>query len=64
MKKGLRPLGCNSIKETTPAQKFSCEFCEFFQNTDFTEQLWTTASVRYTGSCYFYETEMVLQNLN
>ena len=23
---------------------FSCEFCEIFKNTFFTEQLWTTAS--------------------
>ena len=27
------------------AQVFSCEFCEIFKNTLFTEHLWTTASV-------------------
>ena len=29
---------CNFIKKETPA------FCEIFENTFFTEQLWTTAS--------------------
>ena len=43
---------------------FSCEFCEFFQNTYFTERLSTTASVCYIGSCYFYETKVILHNLN
>ena len=28
------------------AQVFSCEFCETFKNTFFTEHLWTTASER------------------
>ena len=58
------PQGCNSIKKATPTQVFSCEFCEFFQNTYFTERLWTTTSVCYIGSCYFYETKVVLHNLN
>ena len=58
-----RPQGCNSIKKATPIQVFSCEFCKFFQNTYFTERLWTTA-VCYIGSCYFYETKVVLHNLN
>ena len=35
---------CNFIEKETPAQLFFCEFCEFFQNTFFTEHLWTTAS--------------------
>ena len=26
-------------------QVFSCEFCEIFKNTFFTEYLWTTASI-------------------
>ena len=26
------------------AQVFSCEFCEIFKNTFFTEHVWTTAS--------------------
>ena len=36
----------------------------FNQNTYFIEHLWTTAFVRSIGSSYFYETEMVLHNLN
>ena len=28
----------------TPAQVFSCEFCEISKNTFFTEHLWATAS--------------------
>ena len=35
---GLRQLWC------FPVQVFSCEFCEFFKDTFFTEHLWTTAS--------------------
>ena len=34
---------CNIIKDTL-AQVFSCEFCEIFKNTFFTEHLWVTAS--------------------
>ena len=33
-------------KKETLTQLFSCEFCEIFKNTFFTEQLLTTASVR------------------
>ena len=36
---------CNFIKKETLAQVFSCEFCEIFKNTFFTEHLWTTASI-------------------
>ena len=32
------------IKKEARAQAFSCQFCENFQNTFFTEHLWTTAS--------------------
>ena len=39
-----RPQACNFIKKETLAQVFSCEFCEIFYNTFFTEHLWTTAS--------------------
>ena len=39
-------LACNFIKKETLAQVFSCEFCGISKNTFFTEQLWTTASVR------------------
>ena len=35
----------NFIKKETRAQVFSCEFCEIFKNTIFTEHLRTTASV-------------------
>ena len=34
----------NFIKEEILAQMFSCEFCEIFKNTFFTEHLWATAS--------------------
>ena len=36
-------LTCNIIKKKTLAQVFSCEFCEFFKNTFFTEHFRTTA---------------------
>ena len=29
------PKACNFIKKETPAQMFSCEFCEIFKNTYF-----------------------------
>ena len=35
---------CNFIKKETLAQVFSCQFCEIFKNTFFTEYLQTTAS--------------------
>ena len=35
---------CNFIKKETLAQVLSCEFCESFKNTFFTEHLRTTAS--------------------
>ena len=31
------------IKNETLAQVFSCEFCETYKNTFFTEYLWATA---------------------
>ena len=34
----------NFIKKKTLAQLFSCEFCESFKNTSFTEHLWMTVS--------------------
>ena len=37
----LRPV--TLLKKETLAQMFSCEFCEIFKNTFFTEHLWTTA---------------------
>ena len=41
----FKPKACNFIKKETPAQMFSCEFCEIFRNTFFTEHLWKTASI-------------------
>ena len=35
---------CNFIKKETLPLVFSCEFCEFFKNTFFTEHLRATAS--------------------
>ena len=39
-----RSDACNFFKKETLAQVFSCEFCEIFKNTCFTELLWTTDS--------------------
>ena len=36
---------CNFIKKEALAQVFSCEFCEIFKNTFFTEHLRTTTSL-------------------
>ena len=44
----FRPQACNFIKKETVAQVFSCEFCEIFKNTFFTEHLRTTASILWT----------------
>ena len=41
------------IKEETPAQVFSCEFCEISKNTFFTEHLHKTTS-DFTFSLQFY----------
>ena len=38
---------CNFIKKDALAQEFSCEFCEIFKNTFFTEHLWVSVSVKY-----------------
>ena len=35
---------CSFIKKESVAQVFSCEFCEIFKNTFFTEHLRTTYS--------------------
>ena len=34
---------CNFIKKEALGQAFSCEFCEIFEITFLTEQLWTSA---------------------
>ena len=41
---GLR--SATSLKKEAVAQVFSCDFCEIFKNTFFTEHLWATASER------------------
>ena len=40
----LQAWACNFIKKETPAQVFSCEFCEITKNTFFTEHLLATIS--------------------
>ena len=40
-----RPQACNFINKEILVQVFSCEFCEIFKNTFFTEHLRTTASI-------------------
>ena len=42
--KFIRPQACNFIKKETLTQVFSCEFCEIFKNSLFTEHLQATAS--------------------
>ena len=39
---GIRGL---RVKEETLAQVFSCELCDSYKNTGFTEHLWVTAFV-------------------
>ena len=36
-------LSCNFIKEQSPTQGLSYEFCKIFQNNFFTEHFWMTA---------------------
>ena len=43
---------CDFIEKETPTQVLSCEFCEIFKNTKFTEHIWVTAS----QAKRFYET--------
>ena len=50
-------LACNFTKKETPAQLFSCEFCDISKNTFFTEHPWRTASVKgnsFQRSMYFF----------
>ena len=42
--KFIRPQACNFIKKETLTQVFSCEFCEIFKKSLFTEHLQATAS--------------------
>ena len=41
----LEASACNFIKKDSLAQVFSCEFCEIFLDTFFTEHLWAIASM-------------------
>ena len=38
------PEAATRVKKEALTQVFSCEFCEIFKNTFFTEHLWATAS--------------------
>ena len=49
----FRPEACIFIKKETQAQAFSCEFCEIFKNTFFTEHLRTTASIFLHNTSYY-----------
>ena len=40
----IKLQACNFIKKKKLAQVFSCEFCEIFKNSFFTELLWVTSS--------------------
>ena len=53
-----RPEVCKCIKKDNLAQVFSCEFCEIFKNTFFTEYLRTTAS-DFTGKPTDFATETI-----
>ena len=44
LNKRLWPEACNFIKKETLVEVFSCEFCEIFKNTFFTEHPSTTTS--------------------
>ena len=51
-------LMLHHLKKETLAQVFSCEFCEIYKNTLFTEHLWTTAFANHGGinhNLYFYK---------
>ena len=48
---GLR--SATLFKKKILAQVFSCQFCEIFMNTFFTEHLWTTASVDTRLDCQY-----------
>ena len=48
-------MACNFIKKEALAQVFSCEFCEIFKNTFFTEDVWTIASKYKQKLPYMYK---------
>ena len=48
----FQDVGQQLYQKETPAQLSSCEFCETFKKTFFTDHLWTTASVLYYNALY------------
>ena len=55
-----RPQVCIFIKKETLVHVFSCEFCEIFKNTYFTEHLWTKASVDTFGHQFSHMQQLSL----
>ena len=55
----LRPQACNFVKKET-AQVLSCEFCETFKKTFFTEHLWATACLTLSGALWKIRIESVV----
>ena len=43
----------------SPAQVFSCEFCELYKDTFFTEHLWTTASACWIKTTFTWEAKWI-----
>ena len=54
---------CNFLKKETLAHVFSCEICEIFKNTFFTEYLWTTASENVSTYVLVLQPEYLLLQL-
>ena len=46
------PEACNVIKKETLAQVLSCEFCEIFKSTFFTEHLWWLLLKSLSNKCH------------
>ena len=55
----LQAEAYNFIKKETLAQVFSCEFCEIFKNTFFTEHLQTTASLNAVNILNFLSSNQI-----
>ena len=52
-----------TLEQVTLAQVFSCEFCEIFKNTFFTEHFWTTASKKGLLEEYLEHCEILMIKL-
>ena len=48
----LQTSARNFVKKETLTQEFSCEFCQIFENTFFTEHLWTTDKISVLSSWF------------